>query len=134
MTVRRRLRLVAAAASLSFVSTAAGQMGGLYLPENGGPSSGTAQAGSGALARDAETAWLNPAGMTRLDSPEILFSLMPFIIDIQFNPSAATTFPGSDGGQQGGFLPAGAFFLAAPVNEHVALGFRTGRSSPRCSR
>jgi long-chain fatty acid transport protein len=98
-------------------------VGGLYLPENGGPSNGTAQAGSGAIARDAETAWLNPAGMTRLDDIEILFSAMPFVIDIQFNPAAGTTTGGSDGGQQGGFLPAGAFFLAAPINEHVALGF-----------
>ena len=48
------------------------QMGGLALPEDGGPINGTAQAGSAAVARDAQTAWLNPAGMTRLASREIL--------------------------------------------------------------
>jgi long-chain fatty acid transport protein len=114
---------VVAGALLSIVNPAAGQMGGLYLPETGGPINGTAQAGSAAVARDAQTAWLNPAGMTRLDSPQLLFTLMPFVLDIQFNPSSATTIAGSDGGQQGGFIPDGAFFLAAPINEHVALGF-----------
>jgi long-chain fatty acid transport protein len=126
MTAKRPLRRglpFAAAALLLVVRTAAGQVGGLYLPENGGPSNGTAQAGSGAIARDAETAWLNPAGMTRLESTEILFTLMPFVLDVSFNPAPATTILGSDGGQQGGVLPAGAFYLATPVNEHVALGF-----------
>ena len=117
------LLLVAAAAPLLPATPAAGQMGGLYLPENGGPSNGTAQAGSGAVARDAQTAWLNPAGMTRLDDVEILFSVMPFYLGVQFDPAPGTTTGGSDGGQQGGLLPDGAFFLAVPVNEHVALGF-----------
>ena len=132
MTVRRSLHrgrpvapvlVVATTALLSVAGPAAGQMGGLYLPENGGPSDGTAQAGSAAIARTAETAFLNPAGMTRLDAPEMLFSLMPFDLDIQFNPAAGTTTGGSNGGQQGGWLPAAGFFLAAPINEHVALGF-----------
>ena len=112
-----------AAGPLLCVGNAAGQAGGIYLPENGGPSNGTAQAGSAAIARDAETSFLNPAGMTRLDSTEVMLSLMPFYLDIEFNPSPLTTIPGTDGGQQGGWLPAGGLFVAAPVNEHVALGF-----------
>lgn len=35
--------------------------GGLTLPEQGGPISGTSQAGQAAVAQDASTAWLNPA-------------------------------------------------------------------------
>ena len=50
-----RLFLIAGASTLLFAGTARGQAGGLYLPENGGATNGTAQAGSGALARDAET-------------------------------------------------------------------------------
>ncbi|MCP5518006.1 MAG: outer membrane protein transport protein [Verrucomicrobiales bacterium] len=99
------------------------QSGGLFLPENGGPSNGTAQAGSAALARDAETAWLNPAGMTRLESPEAVISLMPFRLGFQFNPSAATTINGSNGADQGDWGPAAATFIAVPVSERVALGF-----------
>lgn len=114
--------LVGLAGPLLLVDKAVGQAGGIYLPETGGPINGTAQAGSAAVARDAETAFLNPAGMTRLDSPELLFSAMPFYLDFQFNPNAATTIPGTAGGNQGGWFPAGSFFLAVPVHERVALG------------
>jgi long-chain fatty acid transport protein len=70
MNLKQRIPIsfIAASASLLFVGSAAGQVGGIFLPEAGGPSNGTAQAGSAAVARDAETAYLNPAGMTRLDS------------------------------------------------------------------
>ncbi len=111
------------AASLLLVSSAVGQAGGLYLPENGGPINGTAQAGSAAVARDAETAWLNPAGMTRLKSTELLFTLMPFYLDFEFDPNSLTTAAGTDGGNQGGWFPGASLFLAAPVSESVALGF-----------
>ena len=61
---------VAVAIAASLIGTAAyAQSGGLFLPENGGPSNGTAQAGSAAIARDAETAFLNPAGMMRPRTP-----------------------------------------------------------------
>ena len=53
---------------LAISGTSLGQSGGLSLPEDGGPLNGTAQAGSAALARDAQTSWTNPAGMTRLES------------------------------------------------------------------
>ena len=118
-----RLILTACASTLLFAGTARGQAGGLYLPENGGPLNGTAQAGSGALARDAETAWLNPAGMTRLGSPTVMLSLMPVYVNMEFNPAAETTAPGSNGGNQGGWIPAGALFAAIPISERVALGF-----------
>ncbi len=120
---RPRVSSIAFAGPLLLASAALGQSGGVYLPENGGPSNGTAQAGSAAFASDAETAWLNPAGMTRLDSPQLLFSAMPFYLDMRFNPSPATTTGGSDGGNHGGWFPGGAIFLAAPINETVAVGF-----------
>lgn len=102
---------------------ALGQSGGLYLPENGGPANGTAQAGSAATARDAETAFLNPAGMMRFDETQILFTAMPTVLDFQFNNGGATTIGGSDGGNQGGFIPAAAFYAAIPINDRVAAGF-----------
>jgi len=114
---------LAITAPLLLVTNAAGQAGGLYLPEGGGPVNGTAQAGSAALARNAETAWLNPAGMTRLDSPEVLVSVMPFYLGFQFNPDSNTTVTGSDGGDQGGWIPAASVYFATPVHERVAVGF-----------
>ena len=102
--------------------TAFAQSGGLALPEDGGPINGTAQAGSAAIARDAQTAWLNPAGMTRLESREVMLSLMPFKMQFEFRPSNATTQAGTDGGDQGGWLAGGALYYAAPVSEKVAWG------------
>lgn len=115
--------LTASAGMLLSAGTLLGQAGALYLPENGDPTNGTAQAGSGALARDAETAWLNPAGMTRLGSPTVMLSLMPVYFNSEFNPAPETTASGSSGGNQGGWLPAGALFAVVPVGARVALGF-----------
>ncbi len=109
--------------SLVIATQANAQAGGLSLPENGGPINGTAQAGSAAISRNAETAWLNPAGMTRLKSAEILVTVMPFYLDYGFSSSPLTTVSGPDGGNQGGWLPAGAMFVAVPVHERVAVGF-----------
>jgi hypothetical protein len=46
--------------------------GGFYINEYGTPSSGTAQAGAEAVARDASTVWHNPAGMTRVEGSNLL--------------------------------------------------------------
>ncbi len=63
------LRPVATGAAVLLSSRSAfAQAGGLALPEPGGPISGTSQAGQAAIARDASTAWLNPAGLTRVDT------------------------------------------------------------------
>lgn len=62
------------------------QSGGLSLPEDGGPLNGTAQAGSAAIARDAQTAWTNPAGMTRLASSEIMLTFQPINMKFEFQP------------------------------------------------
>ncbi len=87
----QRILYLVCALSLALASEVFAQAGGIYLPEDGGPINGTAQAGSAAVARDAQTAWLNPAGMTRLDSPEVMLSVMPFFVELQFNPSSQTT-------------------------------------------
>jgi long-chain fatty acid transport protein len=108
----------------TLAATAHAQVGGLYLPEHGGPATGTAMAGQAAIARDAQTAWLNPAGMTRLESAEVMVTVMPFYTDLSFSSSPATTLPGNDGGQQGGWLPKGAIFLALPIiDDRLAFGF-----------
>jgi len=100
------------------------QAGGLALPEDGGPINGTAQAGSAAVARDAQTAWLNPAGMTRLETPELLFTFQPFLLNFEFDIDPLTTTSGTDGGDQGRWLPSGAIYFAAPLWEgKAAVGF-----------
>ncbi len=108
---------------LGLTRGAAAQSGGLALTEDGGPINGTAQAGSAAVARDAQTAWLNPAGMVRLEKTEVIVSAMPFLLQFDFNQSPATTTPGTAGGDQGGWFPGGAVYIAAPMNDNVWLGF-----------
>jgi long-chain fatty acid transport protein len=107
---------------LANAGMALAQSGGLALPEDGGPLNGTAQAGSTALARDAQTSWTNPAGLTRLESSEIMLTFQPLKMTFQFAPSSGTAVSGSSGGDQGGWIPGGALFFGAPVSDKTALG------------
>ncbi len=107
---------------LTLVATSWAQSGGLSLPEDAGPLNGTAQAGSAAIARDAQTSWTNQAGLTRLESKEIMLSFQPLSLKYQFNPSSDTAVSGAAGGDQGGWMPGGALFFGAPVSGKTALG------------
>ena len=113
---------MAMALLVAAVGGAHAQSGGFALSEDGGPINGTSQAGSAAVARDAQTAWLNPAGMTRLASRELMLTAQPFKLQFTFQPSDETTETGPGGGDQGSWLPGGALFYAAPVSEKVAWG------------
>jgi len=79
--------------------------GGLYLSSFGDPSMGTASAGANAIANDASTAHNNPAGMTRLDDHQFLGGLAPGFSTVEFDPDADTPSGGTDGGDQGDFVP-----------------------------
>ena len=61
--------------------------------------------------------------MTRLDSAELMMSLMPFYMNFEFDPNSNTTASGTDGANQGGWFPGGAVFLAHPVSDSAAVGF-----------
>lgn len=74
--------------------------GGLILYEVNSPSTGTASAGWAALAKDAATAFQNPAGMTRLDRSQLLVGAQPLIITSEFHSSPGTRVSG--GGDDGG--------------------------------
>lgn len=98
---------------------------GLWLYDVATPDVGTASAGNGARAQDASTAALNPAGMTRLDRPQVLVGFQPMIVDIQFDSDSGTSsFLGAnDGGNAGGLLPMIAGYYVQPVSERWRLGF-----------
>jgi long-chain fatty acid transport protein len=108
--------------TITHAGMALAQSGGLALTEDGGPLNGTAQAGSAAIARDAQTSWMNPAGLTRLESSELMFSFQPLKMKFEFRPSSETAVSGSSGGDQGGWVPGGALFFGAPVSDKTALG------------
>jgi long-chain fatty acid transport protein len=60
---------------------------GLWLYEGGQPDVGTATAGRAALANDASTAAINPAGMTRLDRSQVLVGVQPLLVRTKFDAS-----------------------------------------------
>ena len=101
---------------------ASASAGGLYVQELATPRNGTAQAGQAAYAYDAATAFYNPAGMSRMEKPQWLLGLQPFITDIQFDLKNTTTFDGGDGSQQGGIVPTLGAYYVRPLNDRWALG------------
>ncbi len=117
------LRSVAASTIVFLWSSGAfAQAGGLTLQEQAGPISGTSQAGQAAVARDASTAWLNPAGLTRIDETQLLAGAQVINLSVEFDPDSRTTTTGSDGGDAGDTFLAGSFYLAVPINERLTFG------------
>ncbi len=102
--------------------------GGLYLSSFGTPSMGTASAGANAVANDASTAFQNPAGMTRLDEHELVIGLAPGFSKVKFRQSEdspalpSDPSPGSNGGNQGGFIPLTSSQYVHKLSERLRLG------------
>ena len=99
------VRAVLLGLSLASLGPAGAWAGGLYVNEFATSSMGTAGAGASAKADDASTAFHNPAGMTRLDEHQLALGFAPGYANIEFDPDPSTPVAGSDGGQQGGFIP-----------------------------
>ena len=72
---RQIVRAMVGGATLLWATGAAA--GGLLAQEIGAPRNGTAQAGQAAYAYDAATAFYNPAGMARLEEPQLMIGLQP---------------------------------------------------------
>ncbi len=96
--------------------------GGLYLSSFGDPSMGTASAGANAVAEDASTAHTNPAGMTRLDDHQFLSGLAPGFSNVKFKADQQTPSGGSDGGNQGDFLPISSASYVHKLTDRWRLG------------
>ncbi len=98
--------------------------GGPAPYEIGTPDLGLASAGWAARAQDAATVATNPAGMTRLDRSQLLIGVQPAYTDIHFD-TASATYGGGDGGNAGGFVPAGGLYYAASLTPDLKLGIGT---------
>ncbi len=99
--------------------------GGLILYELGTPDLGTAAAGRAAMAADASTAASNPAGMTRLERSQMLAAVQGLYVNARFDTDMAT-FGGGDGGNAGGFVPAGSLHYVQRVTDDLKLGISAG--------
>ena len=137
--VRNRLGIPAALFVLA-VSTPAWS-GGLYVWEFGHPAQGASGAGAGALAEDASTAFLNPAGIMMLDESDMMASAIVIDSSIKFrqDPNSALqppsvtdgdgNRPAGNGGDAGSTAVGGGFFYARPVNDKWGWGVSLGSIS-----
>ncbi|MFC1779916.1 OmpP1/FadL family transporter [Thermodesulfobacteriota bacterium] len=101
------------------------QAAGLWLYEQATPDMGSASAGRVALANDASTASVNPAGMTRLGRSQLLAGFQMLYVDTKFDTDFAE-FGGGDGGNAGGWVPAASFSYAHKVSPDLWLGISVG--------
>ena len=112
------------------IGPASAWAGGLYLYEVSNADVGLASAGLAARAQDASTLFTNPAGMTRIDRPQLQLGIQPIYVDIKFDPDSNTsphnlTIPNgqrADDGDTSGWLPAGSTFYVHPVTKDLRLG------------
>jgi len=98
---------------------------GLWLYEQATPDMGTAAAGRVALASDASTASVNPAGMIRLDRSQLLAGFQMLYVDTKFDTDFAQ-FGGGDGGNAGGWVPAASFSYVHKMSDDLSLGVSVG--------
>ena len=98
---------------------------GLWLYEQATPDMGTASAGRVALASDASTASVNPAGMTLLERSQILAGVQMLYVKSEFD-TAVAEFGGGDGGNAGGWVPAASFSYAHKVSPDLWFGVSVG--------
>lgn len=98
--------------------------GAYVFSELGMMSISTAGAGAQAIAEGAETAYANPAGMTRLERPTLAFNIEGTISDAMYydNGSDGVFSRGSESTQAGSALPAGALYYVHPYNDKLAFG------------
>jgi long-chain fatty acid transport protein len=128
---RRLLQKSALAVAIAGISAPA-SAAFFALAEQNASGIGTAYAGGAAIAEDASTVWFNPAGMTRLDRPQLVVS--GHYIDPSFkatvnsassvNAGALPSFPigggaGKDPGESA-FVPN--FYYTHPITKEFSLG------------
>jgi long-chain fatty acid transport protein len=120
--------LAAAIAGISAPASAAF----FALAEQSGSGMGTAFAGGAAIAEDASTVWYNPAGMTRLDRPQLVFGGSYIDLNIKTNViSASNVLNGGPGGSaigggagkspgESAFVPN--FYYTHPITKEFSVG------------
>jgi long-chain fatty acid transport protein len=124
MTIHARGRAIAVVAAVLVATlpwASPAWAGGIWLYEMATPDQGTAAAGRAALAVDASTAWLNPAGMTRLEQSQLLLGAGPLVIQSQFDVAPGTTTSGG-GASISSVLPLGSGYYVQSLTPDFKLG------------
>jgi long-chain fatty acid transport protein len=125
----KRLKKLGLIKAMSFVvlsvviAGGSARAGGLGLYEMGTPDVGLAAAGFAARAQDATTVFTNPAGMSSLDSSQVMGGMQALYGDFKFSPNSGSTVAGSDGGNAMGWAPGGSMFITQKLNKDWSFGF-----------
>jgi long-chain fatty acid transport protein len=106
-------------------ATAPVQAAGLWVFEQGTPDLGTAAAGRAAMAKDASTAFGNPAGMTRLKESQMTVAAQALFPQIKFNADNSS-FGGGNGGNAGYLTPTANVSYAHSLSSDFKLGVSAG--------
>ena len=106
-------------------SIASAQAAGLWLYEQGTPDLGTAAAGRAAMAKDASTAFGNPAGMTRLKDSQLTVAAQALFPQIKFDADDSS-FGGNNGGNAGYFTPTANISYVHSLTSDFKLGISAG--------
>lgn len=122
MTVTSRSKTaLAAAAALLFTQQL--QAGGFYIAEVGTPASlGTAGAANVTNRFGPDSAWSNPAGMTGLDSDQMMVGFQLLVPQIEFDSSRADA-GGNDGHNAGNVAAIPSLFYVKKTGERTRVGF-----------
>ena len=98
--------------------------GGLYLIELSTSETSLAGAGWAARAQDATTVITNPAGMTRLDGTQVLWTVQPLYLNVEFEPDGQASTTGGDA-DANSWLPGGSLFITHRLTPDISVGFST---------
>lgn len=95
---------------------------GLALNEQSASTAGTAYAGRASSALDASTIYGNPAGMSRLERPQVTAGAAVIVADTDISETSRNTAAGSTDGDMvpTSVIPFG--YYAHPLNDKLALG------------
>ena len=114
-------RVLAGVACLTVTLVTQAWAGGIWFYEQSTPDQGLAAAGRAASAKDASTAYTNPAGMSRLDSTQFLIGAGAFVIQSSFDTATGTTESG-DGASLNSTLPLLSGFFVYNLAPDWKLG------------
>lgn len=125
-TALKFLSKAIAALSLVFTTASLTHGGAFTLTEQNASGIGTAFSSS-AEASDASTIFYNPAGLTRLDRPELvgavnLIELSGGYVDEGSTTAGFIPISGGNGGDPGGMTPVPTLYYAHPLSEKIVAG------------
>jgi long-chain fatty acid transport protein len=123
----QRTRIATAVAGIA-LALAAGQAfaAGFALQENAGSGLGNAFAGGAAVAEDANTVWANPAGMSRINTNQLVGTVYLLNVSMKFSNGAsipaAQQSLGGDGGDAGKLNVIPNLYFVMPFDKQWAFG------------